>query len=1105
MRNDHSCRRAGLLGACSTLSIGLAGMLGLAAASTATAGTPTLQEWAGQPLANLSVTELARFDEGSVEFNRTFLPGDGLGPIFNQNSCASCHSQPVGGSGSIFVTRFGGADKDGNFITFPGGSLLQANSIDPDTCLEVIPDEAFLTAKRITSSTMGAGLVEAIPASAIIANEDNPPAPWISGRIHWVEDLDAGDGSLIIGRFGWKGQLGTNIDFSADASFQEMGITNRIFDVGNAPNGDMAALEVCDPFFGIVEDQPDPKSGLAFIDRVSDFQRFLAPPPQTPQSGMTGEALFNQIGCNHCHVSSYITSDDPGIPQALRNRLIRPYSDFLLHDMGINADFIGQGDASPTEIRTPPLWGLRLRDPIWHDGRVTGGTFEDRMIDVIDLHAGFGSSAAPSANAFFALSPAEQAQVVAFLDSLGRAEFDGVSDPTNSFGQTFIDNEDFEFFRGCFGLTDITADDACAIVDVDQDGDADLDDFAGFLEAYAVQNEVLDCNGNGVADLQEILLDPEKDLDGDYQLDNCDPVGQCAGDLDGDGDTDSDDLGILLSAFGTTGAGDLDNDGDTDSDDLGILLSDFGCDSVVEPGCGSPDAGDCCVANGTPFCNDAACCELICAADPFCCDTQWDQICADAAINDCGICGDPPAGACCLSDGSCLELIEDDCFNQGGLYQGDGVLCADVSCGGGSNCGDPASGNCCEPNGTPFCEDSACCELICAADPFCCDTQWDQICADAALNDCDVCGGGGESDCCIANGTPGCDDPTCQDFICAADPFCCDTQWDQICADAALIDCDVCGGVAPLTGACCLTDGSCVEETAENCIAQGGTYQGDNLLCADVNCNAAPGCGDRAAGDCCFANGTPFCDDAECCNIICVADPFCCDTEWDQICADAAATDCAVCGGGGESDCCIANGTPGCDDPACQDFICAADPFCCDTQWDQICADAAIVGCAICNGGGGGESDCCIANGTPGCDDPACQDFICAADPFCCDTQWDQICADAAIAGCAICDGGGKVTGACCLSDGSCFGAIDEDDCFNQGGIYQGDGILCADVNCGGGGGPSDCCIANGTPGCDDPTCQSQICAADPFCCDTQWDQICADAAIAGCDACNPS
>jgi len=79
---------------------------------------------------------------------------------------------------------------------------------------------------------------------------------------------------------------------------------------------------------------------------------------------MSGETLFNSIGCTACHVSSFTTPDDVALEDALRDKVVRPFSDFLLHDMGQSADFIVQGDATQFELRTPPLWGVRERDPL---------------------------------------------------------------------------------------------------------------------------------------------------------------------------------------------------------------------------------------------------------------------------------------------------------------------------------------------------------------------------------------------------------------------------------------------------------------------------------------------------------------------------------------------------------------------------------------------------------------------------------------------------------------------------------------------------------------------------------------------------------------------
>ncbi|MGP1347714.1 MAG: hypothetical protein ACTS3F_13740 [Phycisphaerales bacterium] len=466
----------------------------------------------------------------------------------------------------------------------------------------------------------------------------------------------------------------------------------------------------------------------------------------------------------------------------------------------------------------------------------------------------------------------------------------------------------------------------------------------------------------------------------DEAADLCVPQTPCAGDIDGDGDTDSDDLGILLSQFGCTPtlscgsqfAGSCcENNGTPFCDDAVCcdlicaadpfccntawdqICADAAIDQCVQCfACGSSESGDCCEANGTPYCNNAACCETVCAVDPFCCDTEWDGICADEAAELCGgLCG-VPTGACCLQDGSCQEGPEQACVNNGGTYQGDGTDCASVECPQPLSCGSPEAGSCCESNGTPFCDDAACCDLICAADPFCCDTAWDTACANQAIDQCEQCFACGSSEsgsCCESNGTPFCNDAACCETVCASDPFCCNNTWDSLCAEGAA---ELCGTLCGVTGACCLGDGSCQEGTEQACVNNGGTYQGDGTDCASVACPQA--CGTVNAGDCCVNNGTPFCNDAACCDVVCAVDPFCCNNTWDQICADAALEGCFVCGavaGCGvleTGDCCVDNDTPYCNDAACCEAICAGDPFCCDTQWDQICADAAIADCAVC-------------------------------------------------------------------------------------------------------------------------------------------------------------
>ncbi|MBX3464231.1 MAG: hypothetical protein KF830_13750 [Planctomycetes bacterium] len=470
----------------------------------------TPQPKMGAPLHGLTAAELQRFDAGRVDFMRPFQVSDGLGPIFNQTNCASCHNNPVGGPGSIKVFRFGLYDEKGvgwDPLESLGGSLLQLNTTNI-AYQEVIPPEANVIAQRVTPSVLGDGLIEAIDDADILANQLTPPSPGISGRAHLVVPLETPGGPTRVGRFGWKAQVATMLSFSADAALNELGITNRLLGTESAANGvpPGAFDTVPDP-----EDGPDGQ-GLHFIDRITDFQRYLAAPPQTPRSGMQGEAIFHSVGCADCHIAQFTTRNDPSLEAALRNKVIKPYSDFLLHDMGTAADFIGDGMADIQEIRTPPLWGVRTRDPLWHDGRVVGGTFEQRILGptgVVALHTAFGSEARPSALAFQALPFADQQKVVAFLDSLGRAEFDWNGDGVRN-------RLDLAAFRLARNGGPYTADSPEAVFDFDQDGDVDAADLAAFRLVYEE-----DCNGNGINDLEDVLSGTLADANGNLIPDLC--------------------------------------------------------------------------------------------------------------------------------------------------------------------------------------------------------------------------------------------------------------------------------------------------------------------------------------------------------------------------------------------------------------------------------------------------------------------------------------------------------------------------------------------------------------------------------------------------------
>lgn len=466
----------------------------------------------GAPLSGLTAPELARFQAGRTDFTHTFQPSEGLGPTFNQASCASCHNNPIGGSGSIEVTRFGFYDAKGvgwDPLASLGGSLLQLNTINL-AIQEVIPPQANVVANRLTPSVLGDGLIEAIADADILVRQTTPPSANVSGRANIVVPLETPGGATRVGRLGWKAEIATVLSFSGDAALNELGITNALVPTENAPNGNTALLAIYDTVAD-PEDVPN-GSGQRFIDRITDFQRYLAAPPQTPRSGMTGEAIFTTVGCADCHAPSFTTRNDPSLETAIRNKVIKPYSDFLLHDMGAAADFIGDGMADVQELRTPPLWGVRVRDPLWHDGRVIGGTFEQRIIGpggVVAQHAAFGSEARPSALAFQALSLTDQRRVVAFLDSLGRAEFD-----IN--GDNVRDQVDLAAFRLAMNGGPYTADAQEAVFDFDQDGDVDAVDLANFALVYEA-----DCNGNAVTDLQEVLSGAAADSNGNLLPDSC--------------------------------------------------------------------------------------------------------------------------------------------------------------------------------------------------------------------------------------------------------------------------------------------------------------------------------------------------------------------------------------------------------------------------------------------------------------------------------------------------------------------------------------------------------------------------------------------------------
>lgn len=361
----------------------------------------------GDALPGLGAADLADFAEGRSEFEAVETVAGGLGPIFNGNSCVSCHSAgATGGASQVTVTRFG-RRVNGKFdpLTHLGGSLLQSKAIDP-AALEQVPAEANVVARRVATPLFGAGLIEAIPDGdiALLAARSDPDG--VRGRA--LKVLDVASGTWRVGRFGWKAQHATLLSFSGDAYVNEMGVTSRLFPTENAPNGRADLLARFDKVPD-VEDAVNPATGKGDIDHAADFMRLLAPPPpvRATAESMAGARLFEQARCTACHVPVLFTGANR-IP-ALSHQPVRLYSDLLLHDMGRLGDGIEQDGATGNEMRTAPLWGLRARPSFLHDGRAK------TVRQAVEQHDG---QAAPARKRFEAMKPSEKKQMLDFMQTL---------------------------------------------------------------------------------------------------------------------------------------------------------------------------------------------------------------------------------------------------------------------------------------------------------------------------------------------------------------------------------------------------------------------------------------------------------------------------------------------------------------------------------------------------------------------------------------------------------------------------------------------------------------------------------------------------------------
>src|SRR5262245_12628216 len=336
---------------------------------------------------------------------------DGLGPVYNSQSCGECHQNPVTGGISQITELRAGHFNGLNFVDHHGGSLINDRSINANFQERVLGGNEVRTF-RTSLNTLGDGFIEAIDSNTLVAIANGQSAS-LRGTFIQVPVLES-PGSIRGARFGWKNQHASLISFSADAYLNEMGITSPLQPTENTSNGNSVAS---------IDTVPDPEDDGEDIEIFARFMRATKAPPRdaalaATADAVTGAAIFDAIGCDICHVPSIVTVA-PGtsinggefiVPAALGNKRIRPFSDFLLHNVGTGDGIVQNGgQGTRNQLRTPPLWGMRSRDRLMHDGETLTRN------EAILRHFG---QANPVINNYILLSDNQKNQLITFLNSL---------------------------------------------------------------------------------------------------------------------------------------------------------------------------------------------------------------------------------------------------------------------------------------------------------------------------------------------------------------------------------------------------------------------------------------------------------------------------------------------------------------------------------------------------------------------------------------------------------------------------------------------------------------------------------------------------------------
>jgi CxxC motif-containing protein (DUF1111 family) len=419
----------------------------------AAAALPPAEAPAGFDNKTNGVTDDATHQADQKTFEEIEQISDGLGPLYNAQSCRECHQNPVSGAASqITELRVGHLGPEGHFRNpdipiahgaevISGRSLVNDRAICPNATYpnneiqERVPETETIRSLRLSLNLLGDGFVEALSDQTLIdlaTQQCKSSHRKICGQVLEVPIVEA-PGQMAVGRFGWKDQHASLLSFAADAYLNEMGITNRL-----QPD---EVTKLCNTV-----SEPNDTPGTDGLSDIDHFARFIratkAPARDSQLAGSAlatkGDALFAKIGCATCHVETLTTAPvgtkiNGGtftIPAALGSVTFHPYGDFLMHDVGtgdgilqatrehygnkvfqIMSAYLAKQDfeSSRNKIRTAPLWGVRLRPRLMHDGASL--TFRDAIV----RHAG---EAAHVTQQFEKLKRDDQEALIEFLKSL---------------------------------------------------------------------------------------------------------------------------------------------------------------------------------------------------------------------------------------------------------------------------------------------------------------------------------------------------------------------------------------------------------------------------------------------------------------------------------------------------------------------------------------------------------------------------------------------------------------------------------------------------------------------------------------------------------------